>query len=53
MIIPFFFLVSLKDLNFVVKIAAYGAVTIVIYFVFVIYQFVYAASTDSIDMSKV
>lgn len=53
MIIPFWFLVSLKNLNFVVKIAAYGAITIVIYFIFVIYQFINAAATNTIDMSQV
>jgi len=53
MVIPFLFLISIKNLNFVVRIAAYGAITIIIYFIFVIYQFIAAYVDDKIDMDKV
>ena len=53
MVIPFLLLISVKNLNLVVRIAAYGAITIAIYFIFVIYQFIHAAATNSIDMDNV
>ena len=53
MVIPFLLLISVKNLNLVVRIAAYGAITIAIYFIFVIYQFIHAAATNSIARNVV